>query len=101
TADARQDPQDGHWFYQLVITPPDKPATTRVVLNPRVMVNGKLSQTQEYATAFTAGHSQSIPVPAAVAQGQVQDVTVRVEADGWRPYETVVQLPSSQKPTGF
>jgi hypothetical protein len=92
--DARQDPQDGHWFYQLVITPPDKPATTRVILNPRVMVNGKLTNTREYPTTFTAGNSQNIPVPATVAQGRVQEVAVRVEAPGWRPAEKVIRLPN-------
>jgi hypothetical protein len=98
--DARQDPQDGHLFYQIVITPPDKPTTTRVILRPQVMINGQLTATQEIATTFTAGHSQGIPVPVAVAQGPVQKVTVRVEAPGWRPYETDIQLPSAQ-PAGF
>lgn len=99
--DARQDPQDGHLFYQLVITPPDKPAVTRVILKPQVMVDGQLSEAREIVTTFAAGHSQSVPVPAAVAQGPVKDVAIHVEANGWRPYDGVVQLPSSQQPAGF
>jgi len=99
--DARQDPQDGHLSYQVVITPPNQPTTTRVTLKPRVMVNGQPTETQGYVTTFDAGHSQSIPVPAAVAQGPVQDVAIHVEAQGWRPYDGVIQLPSSQQPAGF
>jgi len=99
--DARQDPQDGHLSYQVVITPPNQPATTRVTLKPRVMVNGQPTETQGYVITFDAGHSQSIPVPAAVAQGPVQDVAIHVEAQGWRAYDGVIQLPSSQQPAGF
>jgi len=99
--DARQDPQDGHMFYQVVITPPDKPDVTRVIVKPLVTVNGQVIETQGNVTTFTIGHSQSIPVPAAVAEGPVQSVKVRVEADGWRAYEKVIQLPASQQPTGF
>jgi len=99
--DARQDPQDGHLSYQVVITPPNQPTTTRVTLKPRVMVNGQPTETQGYVITFDAGHSQSIPVPAAVAQGPVQDVAIHVEAQGWRPYDGVIQLPSSQQPAGF
>jgi hypothetical protein len=98
---AQQDPQDGHLFYQLVITPPDQPAETRMTLKPRVMVNGQLTEMQGTVATFEAGHSQSIPVPTAVAQGPVQDVVIHVEAKGWRSYDGVQQLPSPQQPAGF
>lgn len=99
--DARQDPQDGHLFYQLVITPPNQPAETHVTLKPMVMVNGQLTEMPGQDVTFAAGHSQGISVPTAVAQGPVQDVAIHVEAKGWRPYNGTIKLPSPQQPAGF